>query len=200
MNAFSYGGLAAPSEVQVDVYTAAYRISGTVTTPFARVADILNQLPAGHITIDRATISEHADPAGTMAAPSALVALEEIVVMVADGLQGDSRADMRIEKRPVRALLAIPPFRAIGMVHVPIGSRPVDGLLNAHDRFLPMTEVTLSSAAYSQLDRSSAVVAIRRDRAHILLVTDDERPDQLLSDVLDQQTAERWLRQSADEG
>ena len=43
------------------------------------------------------------------------------------------------------ALLAIPPFRITGMVHVPIGSRPVDGLLMSHDRFLTMTEVTIAS-------------------------------------------------------
>lgn len=200
MSAFGVDGFATTSEVAVDVYTATYRVSGTVRTPFARVAEILNQLPASHLAVEKATISEHADPVGTLAAPSALVALDEIVVMVAADTRAEPRAEMRIEKRPVRGLLAVPPFRITGMVHVPIGSRPIDGLLNAHDRFLPMTEVTLTSAAYPQLDRSAAVVALRRDRAHILLVTDDEHPDQLLSDVLDEQTAERWLRPQPDEG
>lgn len=200
MSAFGIDGYASTADVGVDIYTATYRVSGTVRTPFSRVAEILNQLPAGHVTVERATISEHTDPVGTLAAPSALVALDEIVVMVAGEMTGSGRADMRIEKRPVRALLAIPPFRVTGMVHVPIGSRPVDGLLNAHDRFLAMTEVTLTSAAHPQLDRSAEVVAIRRDRAHVLLVTDDERPDQLLSDVLDEQTAERWLHPEGEPG
>lgn len=194
MSAFGIDGFVAPREVAVDVYTDTYRISGTVRTPFSRVAEILNQLPAGHLPIERATLSEHADESSPISAPSALIALDEILVMVAPHLEGEGRSDMRIEKRPVRALLAIPPFRVTGMVHVPIGSRPVDGLLNAHDRFLPMTEVTMTSVRYPQLDRSAVAVAMRRDRAHVLLVVDDERPDQLLSDVLDQQTAERWLR------
>jgi hypothetical protein len=33
----------------------------------------------------------------------------------------------------------------------------------------------------------------------VLLVADDENPDQLLADVLDERTAESWLR-SEDEG
>lgn len=198
MSAFGIEGFATSAEVAVDLYTDTYRVSGVVRTPFTRVAEILNQLPAGHLSIERATISEHADERGTVAAPTALVALEEIRVMIAPQLEGSGRSDMRIEKRPVRALLAIPPFRLTGMVHVSIGSRPVDGILNAHDRFLAMTEVTLTSALHPHLGRSAAAVALRRDRAHVLLVVDDERPDELLSDVLDQQTAERWLHRPRD--
>lgn len=200
MSAFGIEGFGSLAEVAVDVYTDTYRISGIVRTPFSRVAEILNQLPAEHLPIDRATVSEHIGEATSLGAPSALVAMDEILVMIAPDLEGGGRADMRIEKRPVRAFLAIPPFRLTGMVHVPIGSRPVDGLLLAHDRFLTMTEVTISSAIHPQLERSASAVALRRDRAHVLLVVDDERPDQLLSDVLDQQTAERWLHPRGEEG
>ena len=199
MSAFGIDGFASISDVAVDAYTGTYRVSGTVKTPFTRVAEILNQLPSAHLPIERATISEHGEEASSLGAPSALVAIDEILVMVAPQLEGVGRSEMRIEKRKVRALLAIPPFRVTGMVHVPIGSRPTDGLLLAHDRFLTMTEVTIASVAYPHLDRAAAAVAIRRDRAHLLLVVDDERPDQLLSDVLDQQTAERWLHHG-DEG
>jgi hypothetical protein len=44
------------------------------------------------------------------------------------------------------------------------------------------------------------VMALRRDRAHVLLVADDERPDQLLADVLDERTAESWLRSGEQPG
>ena len=135
-----------------------------------------------------------------LGAPAALLAIDEILIMVAPELEGVGRAEMRIEKRKVRALLAIPPFRITGMVHVPIGSRPVDGLLMSHDRFLTMTEVTIASVTYPDLDRAAAAIAMRRDRAHVLLVVDDERPDELLSDVLDRQTAERWLHPHGDDG
>lgn len=199
MSAFGLEGFGTIASVSVDVYTAAYRVTGTVRTPFGRVAEILNQLPSEHLAVEQATVSEHADAAGAIGAPSALVALNEILVMVAD-LPGDSRSEMRIQKRPVRAQLGIPPFRVTGTVHVPIGSRPVDGLLNIHDRFVVMTDVTLASAAHPQLERGAPVVAVRRDRAHLLLVADDENPDQLLSDVLDQRTAEAWLRSGGEPG
>jgi hypothetical protein len=200
MSAFGIEGFASISDVPVDIYTDTYRISGIVKTPFTRVAEIINQLPSEHLPIERATISEHGEDANALGAPAALVAIDEILLMVAPSLEGTGRSEMRIEKRKVRALLAIPPFRVTGMVHVPIGSRPVDGLLMAHDRFMTMTEVTIASATHPHLDRAAVAVAMRRDRAHVLLVVDDERPDELLSDVLDQQTAERWLHPHGDEG
>jgi len=96
--------------------------------------------------------------------------------------------------------MSLPPLQVSGAVHIAMGSRPIDGLLNVPDRFMPMTDVTLSSVAHPELDRSATAVAVRRDRAHLLLVADDERPDELLADVLDERTAEAWLRASEDPG
>jgi hypothetical protein len=194
MNAFGTEGFGALREVAVDVYTSAYRISGTVRTPFGRVAEILNQLPSTHLAMEQATLSEHAEEASVLGVPSALVALDEILLMIAGELSGEPRAEMRIQKRPIRAQLELPPFRVTGQIHVPIGSRPIDGLLNVVDRFVPMTDVTVSSVAHPQLERTAPAIALRRDRAHVLLIADDDRPDQLLADVLDQRTAEAWLR------
>ena len=44
------------------------------------------------------------------------------------------------------------------------------------------------------LGRTVEAAAICRARAQVLLVADDERPDELLADVLDERTAEAWLR------
>jgi hypothetical protein len=200
MSMFGMSPFGETASVDVDVYTSAYRVSGQVRTPFTRIAEILNQLSSAHLAVEHATISEHVDTTGSIGAPMALVALEEILVMVAPGLDGGAREDMRIHKRAVRAQLSIPPFRVTGAIHVPIGGRPVDGLLNVTDRFLPMTDVTLASAAHPHLDRGAAVVALRRDRAHVLLVADDEHPDELLADVLDERTAEAWLRSGEEPG
>jgi hypothetical protein len=193
-----FGGFRAIRGVEVDVLTDAYRISGTVQTRFNRVTDILNQQPGAFLIVNHATVSEHADPAATVGSPSAMVAVSSILVTAAPGLIGESGGEMRIPKRPVRLQLAIPPFRVTGIFHVPQGSRPVDGLLNASDRFVAMTDVTISSGAHPELERTADVVAVCRDRAQVMLVTDDEAPDQLLADVLDERTAEAWLH--ADEG
>jgi len=180
--------------VAVDVYTADYRVSGTIETRFGRVADILNQMTGGHLHVAQATVSEHGDPGGTLAAQSATVSVDDILVMIAPGLATETHSEMRIPKRPVMAQLAIPPLRVTGTIHVAMGTRPIDGLLHVPERFVPMTNVTLASSRYPELGRTAAVLALRRDRAHVLLVADDENPDQLLADVLDERTAEAWLR------
>lgn len=185
-------------DIRVDVYTAAYRVSGRLATRFTRVADILNQLSGAYLTVEHATISEYTDPHATLGAPAAHLRVDEILVMVASGLDAAAREDMRIPKRPVRAQLSIPPLRVTGTVHVAVGSRPVDGLLSLPDRFLPMTDAVLTSGAHPDLERQAPVLAMRRDRAHVLLVADDENPDELLADILDQETAQAWLREAGD--
>ena len=189
----SFGGLGTANDVEVDVLTDAYRISGTIQTRFSRVTDILNQQAGTHVTITRATISEHADPTGTAAASSTLVAVSAILVMSAPALTGGTGSDMRIAKRPVRAQLAIPPLRVTGTVHVTLGGRPADGVLNMTDRFLAMTDATISSSQYPDLARTAQAVAVARDHAQVLLMSDDERPEELLADVLDERTPEAWL-------
>jgi hypothetical protein len=189
----AFGGLGSTKDVAVDLLTDAYRVSGTVQTRFGRVTDILNQHASTHLTVRNATISEHADPTGTIGAPSALVAIGSILVLAAPTLTGEAGAEMRIQKRPVRVHLAIPPFRVTGTMHIPPGSMPTDGLLNMSDRFLAVTDATVASGAFPQLARSAAAVAVCRERAHVVMVVDDERPDELLADVLDERTAEAWL-------
>jgi hypothetical protein len=194
MNAFAADPFApeAFSSVVLDLYTPDYRVSGTVATRFSRVSDILNQLSGSHVKLDQATISEYDDPSGTLAAQQVHVALDEVLLCVA-GTTGEARAEMRIPKRAVKAQIAIPPFRLTGTVHIAQGSRPADGLLTASDRFLAMTEVAITCAAHPELGRSAPAVAVQRRRAQVILVADDERPDELLAEVLDERTAQGWL-------
>lgn len=203
MNAFAADPFAAPSpaRVQLDLYTAAYRVSGTVATRFSRVADVLNQAGGSHLALDHATVSEYDDPTATLGAQQVYVALEEVLFTIA-ATEGEARPEMRIPKRPVKAQIAIPPFRLTGSIHVAQGSRPADGLLSAADRFLAMTDVTVSCASHPELGRSAPALAVQRRLAHVLLVADDERPDELLAEVLDEQTAKDWLarREPAPEG
>jgi len=190
----AFGGMSAGQETKVDLLTDAYRISGVMVTRFSRVTDILNQVTGSHLAIGQATISEHADPSATQSAPSVNVELSSILVLVAPELVSQANSEMRVPRRPVRAQLAIPPLRCTGTIHVAQGSRPLDGLLNLTDRFIAMTDVQIESGPYPQLTRTAEVVAVARSRAQLLLVVDDERPDELLADVLDHQTAQTWLR------
>jgi hypothetical protein len=187
-------GAATVSAVTADAYTPDYRVSGTIRTRFGRVADIVNQLTSTHLVVEQATISEFAGPTATLGAQQAMVALDELLFVIAALPEMESRPEMRIPKRAVRAQLALPPFRLTGMVHVPQGSRPVDGLVNNTDRFLPMTDVAISCAAHPELARNAPVIALQRSKAQLILVADDERAEELLADVLDESTAQGWLQ------
>jgi hypothetical protein len=100
------------------------------------------------------------------------VAVDEILAMVAPDLAGQPRAEMRIQKAPATAVLSMPPLRLSGTVHVPVGSSPIDGFLNVGERFVPMTDVRLTSAAYPELDREVPILAVRRDRAQVMVIID----------------------------
>lgn len=179
MTGFGFEGFAPVETVEVEIYTSAYRITGSLHTPFHRVAEILNQLPSAFVTIEEAIIVEHAAPEAVTRSGTAHVAVDEIFVMVAPGVAGQPRAEMRIQKQPATAVLSMPPLRLEGTVHVPVGSRPIDGFLNVGERFVPMTDVQLTSAAHPTLEREIPILAVRRDRAQVLVVTDaaDEDSD-----------------------
>lgn len=174
----SFGGFAAVREVEVEILTDAYRVSGTIHTRFGRVTDILNQQSSSHVTVTGATVVEHADPETATSQPSVLVALSSILALEAPGLSGAAGTEMRIQKRPVPVQLAVPPLLVAGTMHVPLGSRPTDGLLNMTDRFLTMTDASITSAAFSALDRGADALAVARDRAELIIVADDPDPEE----------------------
>ncbi len=172
MSAFGLGGYATVEEVEVELFTSAYRVTGTIHTPFRRVAELLNQLPGGHLAIENATIAEHGVDGPGERVSAAQVTVDEVIVLMAPGLVGESSSEMRILKHPAHAMLSIPPLRLEGTIHVPVGSRPVDGLLNVPDRFMPMTDVRVTSPSQPSLDRAVPILALRRDRAHVIVVSE----------------------------
>jgi len=187
-------GPAAVQSVTVDIYTTAYRVSGVATSRFSRVADILNQVVSTHLTVEQATISEYADPTATLSASQVLMTLDEILFVVLHDTDHVTRPEMRIPKRAVRAQVGLPPFRITGSLHITQGGRPVDGLMNVAERFVPITDATITAASFPELGREVSALAIQRSRAHIMLITDDAPAGTLLADVLDEETAERWLK------
>ena len=104
MSAFE-GDLFEPSsfsQVELDAYTTDYRVSGTISTRFGRVADILNQVSATHLALVHASISEYDDPANTTSAEHVHVPIEEILFCVA-ATDGGARPDMRVATSPSAA-------------------------------------------------------------------------------------------------
>ena len=154
---FDVDTLGAASAVNVDVYTRDFRISGSVQTRFTRVAEILNQLANAYLSVDHATISEHADPSATRGAPQAWVAVDQILLMIAPDLGGEARADMRIPKRPVLAQLLLPPLRVTGRIHVPMPARrrepqPWRGYRSRRASYRHASARSAGSASRSRID------------------------------------------------
>ena len=72
-------------QVELDVYTDAYRVSGKAMTRFARVADIANQAANTHMHLEAATISEYADPSATVDAMQVLVNMDAALLVITAG-------------------------------------------------------------------------------------------------------------------
>lgn len=173
---FGWEALSAVRPVQVELFTAGYLISGTIQTRFSRVAEILNQLSSPYLPVEHARVREHGAESDQRAA-STSVAVEEILVMLAPGLADTPSGDLRVPKQAIDAHLAVPPLWLSGQIYVPVGSRPTDGLLNLADRFVPMTNLVLSSAAHPALARECPIAAVRRDRAHVIQFTSADDGD-----------------------
>jgi len=181
--------------VDVEVYTSDYRIRGLMQTRFQRAAEIMNLVAAPHVIIDRATVMAYAEADGAFEADQLAVSYEAILLAVVAGTEAPppSAEGMVIPKRKVPAEIAIPPFRVNGTIHITQGSRPIDSLLNASERFLAVTDASIASPAFPGLNRQATVVAVNRAASQLLVVGDDEDADQLLADVLTEDQARGWL-------
>lgn len=179
--------------VPVDVYTANYHVKGLLRTRLSRVAEILNQLGGTHLALDQATVIEHGDTA-PQTAQHVFVPLGEILMMIADESGAQVRDEMRIPKRPVHVELALPPFRVKGTMYVARGSTAVDGLLMGSDRFLPVTDAVITSLPHPEMASQVPALAVERERAQLIVVEEDEQPDELLAEIIDERTAASWLR------
>jgi hypothetical protein len=176
MSAFAADPFAATPapNVRLDIYTSDYRVSGVTASRFTRVADIVNALNDGYLAIAEATFTEHAQPKVTRTSAEVLVALEEILFVIAPEVDGAARPEMRIVKEAFLVEMALPPFRIGGSMHVFQHTRPIDGLLNTAERFVTITEAEISCAAYPGLQRSASAVAVQRARAHLVAIREDE--------------------------
>ena len=132
------------SRVEVELYTAGYRVSGHMTTRFRRVGDILNLSSSTHLVVEAATVLQYADPGATRSGESVMVSLDAVLFGISSGVDDRPDEALVVPKRPVQIQLALNPFWLAGTVHVPAGSHATD-VLNVADRFMPLTDVVVES-------------------------------------------------------
>jgi hypothetical protein len=161
------------SRVDIELYTAGYLVSGHMSTRFRRVGDILNLSSSTHLVVEDATVLEYAAPAAKRRGESVMVSVDSILFGISSGVDDRPDEDLVVQKRPVTIQVVLQPFWLTGTVHVAAGSHATD-VLNVADRFLPLTDVEVRAAAYPALDGTSPILAVQRNLAQILVVSDTE--------------------------
>ena len=97
------GGAEGARDIDVEVTTSGYRVSGIVQTRFDRIAAILNNLDHTHLVIHNVTIRELDDEASPWNAASATVPLDEILFLAASVPANPSLDAIVVPKRPFAA-------------------------------------------------------------------------------------------------
>ena len=181
------------SRVQVELYTRGYRVRGEMATRFRRVADILNLSGSTHLNVEQATVVEYSESAAATHSGSAvMVAVEAVLFGISTGVDDSANPDLVVQKRPVRIDIALHPFWLTGTVHVPYGSQATD-VLNVADPYLPLTDVTIASAAFPGFNRNAPVLAVQRKVAEMLVVADDADPGSALEELIPEEEARSWI-------
>ena len=166
-----------PPMVRLEIYTRDYRVSGLTASRFNRVADIVNPLQDGYLAIEQAAFTEHAYPKLTATSPEVLIAIGEILFVIAPEVEGAARPEMRIVKEAFPVEMALPPFRISGSIHVFQQTRPIDGLVNTVERFVAITTAEVTCAAYPWLQRSASAIAVQRSKAHLVALPEAALPE-----------------------
>lgn len=194
MSSWDAGSLGPPVlEVQVELYTVGFRVSGQMSTRFRKATDILNLSGSDHLAVDHATVTEYADPTAARGGQQVRVAISEILFGISSGAPDENDNEFQVQKRPVKIQVAMAPFWLTGMFHVPEASQAMDGLMNVADRFVPLTDVAVSCAPYPTVDGTAEVVAVHRALAQVFLIADDREHDNLLADILPEEQVQSWL-------
>ena len=96
----------------------------------------------------------------------AQVNLGAVLFAVAD-TSIEARPDLRTPKVPEQAMIAIPPFKVIGRIHLLPERSLSEALWELTGRFIPVTDATYWSETVGEARQSAPMVAINHQRAQI---------------------------------
>jgi hypothetical protein len=162
---YDFGG--AQQTVQLTLYTDAFVIRGSIETRQRRVSDILNQADDPFLVLSGVTVEEFGPHGQASQADHAQVNLASVLFAVADTVV-EAAPELRTPKVAEIAMIAIPPFRVTGRIHL-LPERDVRaGLNELHGTFLPVTDAVYWSDALGEARTSAALVAVNHARAQIL--------------------------------
>lgn len=162
-----YVDMTAEQAVQLILYTDSYVIRGNVWTRQHRVTDVLNRAEDDFIVVEGAVVEEFGGRGEIDRADFAQVNLSAVLFAVSD-VPVEATPELRTPKVQERALISVPPFRVTGRIHLLPERNLRDALRELTERFVPITDATYWSERIGEPRTSAMVLAVNRERAHIL--------------------------------
>lgn len=162
---FEFGG--SQSSVQLTLYTDAFVIRGTIETRQRRITDILNEAHDPFLVLADVTVDEFGPRGASSTADHAQINLASVLFAVADS-SVEAVPELRTPKVAEVAMIAIPPFRVTGRIHL-LPERDLGAALRElHGTFLPVTDAAYWSDTLGEARTTAALVAVNHARAQIL--------------------------------
>lgn len=162
---FEFGG--SQQTVQLTLYTDAFVIRGSLVTRQRRITDMLNEAHDPFLVMADVTVDEFGPHGATTTAEHAQINLSSVLFAVADTAI-DPMPELRTPKVTEVAMIAIPPFRVTGNIHL-LPERDLGAALSElHGAFVPVTDATYWSDSLGEARATAVLVAVNHARAQIL--------------------------------
>lgn len=156
------------SRVELTLYTDSLITRGWIRTRQHRVTDILNLAEAPFLILEDVTVEEIGNRGQPIRADVAQINLDSVLFAVAD-VPVEASPELRTPKRPLEAIVSVPPFRIVGRIHLLPGELTLrEALSELQGRFLPVTGATFWSDRLGEVRKTALLVAVNHRRTQIL--------------------------------
>jgi hypothetical protein len=153
--------------VTLTLYTDTHIVRATYATRQRRVTDILNEPDTDFIVVRDAVFDDFGTTTSPVRAEYAQLNLGAVLFAVADETV-DSIPELRTPKVAEKALISIPPFKAVGNIHLLAERNLQESLEELVGRFLPVTDAEYWSDRVGEARQQAPMLAVNHARAQIM--------------------------------
>ena len=153
--------------VTLTLYTDTHIVRATYATRQRRVTDILNEPDTDFIVVRDAVFDDFGTTTTPVRAEYAQLNLGAVLFAVADETV-DPVPELRTPKVAEKALISIPPFKAVGNIHLLPERNLQESLEELTGRFLPVTDAEYWSDRVGEARQQAAMIAVNHGRAQIM--------------------------------
>ena len=153
--------------VTLTLYTDTHIVRATYATRQRRVTDILNEPDTDFIVVRDAVFDDFGTTTSPVRAEYAQLNLGAVLFAVADETV-DAVPELRTPKVAEKALISIPPFKAVGNIHLLPERNLQESLEELIGRFLPVTDAEYWSDRVGEARQQATMIAVNHARAQIM--------------------------------